>query len=215
MNFLLDSKAVEITGMGDLTYHGSKNPHKYEGTRCHECEHKDVCPDFFAYDKELFTSDEMYTPDLCIWSPDIDIEDNYAAVIKFESGVLCTYSICAHSQYEGEVIIIEGETGRLEARNVYFRDINDQSNTHDTNIITQQTLTLCRFGKGKPEAVEVPKGVGSHGGADLGIFGKIFSTPPDPNIPTLEDGIQAVLIGAALVESIKQGGNVVKVQEMI
>lgn len=215
MNFLLDSKAIEITGMGDLTYHGQKNPHKYEGKRCHECEHKDVCPDFFAYDKEFYKSDAIYTPDLCIWSPDIDIEDNYAAVIKFECGVLCTYSICAHSQYEGEVIIIEGETGRLEAKNVYFRDINDQSNTHDTNIITQQTLTLCRFGKGEPESIEIPKGVGGHGGADLGIFGKIFATPPDPNIPTMEDGIQAVLMGAALVESIQKGGNVIKVQEMI
>ena len=31
----------------------------------------------------------------------------------------------------------------------------------------------------------------------------------------MEDGIQAVLMGAALVESIKKGGNVIKVQEMI
>ena len=215
MNFLLESKAVALTGMGDLTFHGQKNPHKYVGTRCHDCEHKAVCPDFFEYDKELFTSDEMYTPDLCIWSPDVDIEDNYAAVIKFESGVLCTYSICAHSQYEGEVIIIEGETGRLEAKSIYFRDIDDQSNTHDTNIITKQSLTLSRFGKGEPEEIEIPKGVGGHGGADLGIFGTIFATPPDPTTPTLEDGIQAVLIGAALVESIQKGGGVVKVQEMI
>ena len=215
MNFLLNSRGVEITGMGALNYHGHQNPHKYEGVRCHDCEHKDVCPDFVAYDKELFQSDEIYTPDLCIWSPDIDIEDNYAAVIKFESGVLCTYSICAHSQYEGEVIVIEGETGRIEARDIYFRDLNDTANTHDSDIITKRTLTLCRFGQGEPETIEIPHGEGGHGGADWGIFGKIFAVPPAGDIPTLEDGIQAVLIGAALVESIQKGGGVVKIQEMI
>ena len=215
MNYLLDSKAVEVTAMGDLNYHGKKNPHKYEGFRCHECEHKDVCPDFFAYNKKLFKSDAIYTPDLCIWSPDIDIEDNYGAMIRFESGVLCTYSLCAHANYEGEVIIIEGETGRIEAKNVYFRNVNDGSNTHDTNVVTKKSILLYRYGKTEPENIEIPEGIGGHGGADSGIFSKIFSLPPDPNIPTLEDGIQAVLTGAALVESIKNGSSLIKVQEII
>lgn len=214
MNFLLDSRAAEVTAMGALSYHGQKNPHKYEGVRCHECRHKDVCPDFFEYDKELFTSDAIYTPDLCIWSPDIDIEDDYAGVIRFENGVMCSYSVCAHAQYEGEIILIEGETGRIEARNVYFRDIHEKGSVHDTDIITRQTLTLCRFGKGEAETVEIPRGQGSHGGADENIFTKLFSVPPDPAIPTLEDGIQAVLIGAAMVESLKTG-KTVKVQEQL
>ena len=214
MNFLLDSRAAEVTAMGALSYHGQKNPHKYEGVRCHECRYKDVCPDFFEYDKELFTSDAIYTPDLCIWSPDIDIEDNYAGVIRFENGVMCSYSVCAHAQYEGEIIMIEGETGRIEARNVYFRDIHEQGSVHDTDIITQQTITLDRFGKGAPETVEIPRGQGSHGGADENIFTRLFSVPPDPALPTLEDGIQAVLIGAAMVESLKTG-KTVKVQEQL
>ena len=214
MNFLLGSRAAEVTAMGALSYHGQKNPHKYEGVRCHECQYKDVCPDFFEYDKELFTSDAIYTPDLCIWSPDIDIEDNYAGVIRFENGVMCSYSVCAHAQYEGEIILIEGETGRIEARNVYFRDIHENGNVHDTDIITRQTLTLCRFGKGEAETVEIPQGQGSHGGADENIFTKLFSVPPAPSIPTLEDGIQAVLIGAAMVESLKTG-KTVKVQEQL
>ncbi len=214
MNYLLDSKAVEVMGMGSLAYHGHKNPHQYEGKRCHECPHKDVCPDFFAYDKELYLSDAMYTPDLCIWSPDIDIEDDYAAAIRFENGIICTYSLCAHAQYEGEIILIEGVTGRIEARSVHYRKFTDQGDTHDTNIITRQSLMLYHYGDGEMTSVEIPKGEGSHGGADFNIFAKIFSSPPDPRIPTLDDGIQAVLTGAALVESIKTG-KPVKVQEMI
>lgn len=214
MNFLLDSRALEVTGMGALVCYGQKNPHRYEGTRCHECAHKDVCPDYYAYDKELFQSDAFYTPDLCIWSPDIDIEDDYTAAIRFENGVICSYSLCAHAQYEGEIVIIEGETGRLEARSVYFRKFQDQGDVHDINIITRQSLMLYHYGDGEMTPIEIPKGQGSHGGADFSIFQKIFAVPPDPLIPTLEDGIQAVLTGAALVESIKTG-KPVKVQEMV
>ena len=214
MNYLLDSRAVEVIAMGALTYHGHKNPHKYEGVRCHECKHKDVCPDFFEYDKVLYQSDAIYTPDLCIWSPDIDIEDNYGGAIRFENGVVCSYSLCAHAQYEGEIILIEGEKGRIEARNVHYRKADEHGDVHDTHIITQQSLKTYHFGDGEMKTVEVPKAVGSHGGADLNIFGKIFCVPPDPNIPTLEDGIQAVLTGAAFVKSI-QTGKAVKVQEQI
>ena len=214
MNFLLDSRAAEVSAMGALTYHGNKNPHKYEGVRCHECDYKDECPDFFAYNKSLYTSDKMYTPDLCIWSPDIDIEDNYGAVIRFESGVLCSYSLCAHAQYEGEVITLEGETGRIEMRQLYFRDRDENGNVHDDDITTQQSIKVYRFGQGEPETVEIDRVDGGHGGADPQIFNQIFAVPPAKNIPTLQDGVQAVLTGTALVESMKQK-RVVKVQELI
>ena len=205
MNFLLDSKAVEVMAAGTLTAYGSKAPHQYEGKNCHSCPHAKVCPDYSSYNSKLFDS-EMYTPDLCIYSPEIDIEDNYTAAIKFENGVLCSYSLCAHAQYEGEIIIIEGEKGRLESRNIYYREVVAGDNdVHDDHLVTQQTLRLFRFRKPGFEEIEVPAGEGGHGGADLGIFGQIFSDPPSPDIPQLADGVQAVLTGCALVESIKSG----------
>ena len=146
---------------------------------------------------------------------DMNITDVRVRKVAKEGKMKAVVSITLDDEFVvHDIKVIEGEKGRIEARNVYFRDIHENGNTHDTDIITQQTLTLCRFGRGKAETVEIPRGEGSHGGADVGIFGKIFSVPPDPSIPTLEDGIQAVLTGTAMVESLKTG-KTVKVQEQL
>ncbi|MBE6357915.1 MAG: Gfo/Idh/MocA family oxidoreductase [Lentisphaerae bacterium] len=205
MNFLLDSYATEVTSSGTLTAYGKDAPHKFRGENCHTCPHASECPDFKKYNAELFDS-EMYTPDMCIYSPEIDIEDNYCAGIKFANGVFCTYSLCAHAQYEGEIIIVEGETGRLEARRVYFRErVINESNVHDDKLLWDTSLKLYRYRQSECEEIEVFEGEGGHGGADLGIFKEIFSIPPSPTVPKLEEGIQAVLTGCALVESMQTG----------
>ena len=205
MNFLLNSHAVEVMADGCLTAYGSKVPHKYEGVNCHTCQYAKECPDYRDYNHKIFQSD-MYTPDLCIYSPEIDIEDNYTASIKFANGVMCSYSLCAHAQYEGEIIIVEGETGRLESRHTYCREVvaNDQ-NVHDDHLVYTSTLRLFRFRQPGFEEIEFAEGSGGHGGADLNVFTDIFSEPPAPTAPTLMDGVQAVLTGCALVESMKTG----------
>lgn len=214
MNFLMSSHAVEVLADGCLTAYGNAAPHKYEGVNCHTCEHAKVCPDFSDYNRKIFQSD-MYTPDMCIYSPEIDIEDNYVASIRFANGVMCTYSLCAHAQYEGEIIIVEGETGRLEARHTYCREVvvNDED-VHDDNLVYTSTLRLFRFRQPGFEEIEFSHGEGGHGGADLGVFSDIFSNPPSPKAPTLMDGVQAVLTGCALVESMKTGKKC-KVQEQL
>ena len=205
MNFLLDSYATEVTSTGTLTAYGKDAPHKFQGENCRTCPHASECPDFKKYNDKLFDS-EMYTPDMCIYSPEIDIEDNYNASIKFANGVMCSYSLCAHAQYEGEIIVVEGETGRLEARHTYYREvIPDDNDVHDDNLVYTSTLRLFRFRKPGFEEIEFSEGEGGHGGADKNVFTDIFSIPPSPQAPTLMDGVQAVLTGCALVESMKTG----------
>lgn len=214
MNFLLSSHAVEVLADGTLTAYGNAVPHKYEGVNCHTCQYARECPDFSDYNKDVFQSD-MYTPDMCIYSPEIDIEDNYAASIRFANGVMCSYSLCAHAQYEGEIIVVEGETGRLEARHTYYREVvTDDKDVHDDNLVYTSTLRLFRFRQPGFEEIEFAEGKGGHGGADLGVFSDIFSNPPSPAAPTLMDGVQAVLTGCALVESMKTGRKC-KVQELL
>lgn len=214
MNFLLSSHAVEVLADGTLTAYGNAVPHKYEGVNCHTCQYAKECSDFSDYNKDVFQSD-MYTPDMCIYSPEIDIEDNYAASIRFANGVMCSYSLCAHAQYEGEIIVVEGETGRLEARHTYYREVvTDDKDVHDDNLVYTSTLRLFRFRQPGFEEIEFAEGKGGHGGADLGVFSDIFSNPPSPAAPTLMDGVQAVLTGCALVESMKTGRKC-KVQELL
>ncbi len=214
MNFLLNSRAVEVIADGVLTAYGKQAPHQYEGECCHKCSHARECPDFCDYNKKLFQS-EIYTPDLCIYSPEIDIEDNYTAAIKFENGVLCSYSLCAHANYEGEIITIEGETGRLEIRSTYCREAQgDSTDFHDDKIVPEQSIKLFRFRKAGYEDIEIPTATGGHGGADLALLSDIFSCPPAPDVPKLEDGVQAVLTGCSVVTSMKTGKKCM-VQELL
>jgi predicted dehydrogenase len=202
MNFLLGTKAKEVTANGALIAYGANAKHEYSGENCHSCEHKEVCPDYFEYDKELFDSD-LYTPDLCIWSEDIDIEDSFAASIVFENGVFASYSLCAHASYEGEVIHVQGTKGRLVATQLVYR--SDPKDVHNQKAVSEESLKVYRFGSAVPEDIEIQRLSGSHGGADKMLFAELFALPPAPGLPTLQDGINAVLTGTAIVESMQQG----------
>ncbi|MBQ9337545.1 MAG: Gfo/Idh/MocA family oxidoreductase [Lentisphaeria bacterium] len=206
LNHLLDSYAVEVSAAGALLNYGAKAPHRYEGVNCHTCPHKAVCPDFFQYDAELFDSD-LYTPDRCIWSPEIDIEDNFSAGIRFANGVYANYSLCAAADYEGEVIQLQGELGRLEAVQLSFSTRLDD--VHNTHSVPVENIRVYRFGKAEPEEFPIEHiANGAHGGADYTLFSDLFAENPPPSLPTLEDGVLAVTTGAAVVESIMTGKKV-------
>jgi hypothetical protein len=51
--------------------------------------------------------------------------------------------------------------------------------------------------------IPVAEGVGAHGGGDKKIFDDLLSENPPENLPDLEDGIQAVLVGCAVNQSLK------------
>ena len=114
-----------------------------------------------------------------------------------------------------EIIIVEGEKGRLESRHTYVREVivND-NDVHDDNLVYTSTLRLFRFRQPGFEEIEFAEGKGGHGGADAAVFKDIFSNPPSPAAPTLMDGVQAVLTGCAVVESMKTGKKC-KVQELL
>ena len=206
LNYLLDSFAVEVTASGVLLNYGAKAPHRFEGKFCHTCPHKTECPDFFQYDPELFNA-EIYSPDQCIWSPEIDIEDNFSAGIRFANGVYANYSLCAAADYEGEVIHLQGEKGRLEASQLsYSTRPND---IHNVGAVPFESIRIWRHGSAVPEEIPIEHiANAAHGGADYSLFSELFAPEPPPSLPTLEDGVLAVLTGAAVVQSIQTGRKV-------
>ncbi len=213
LNYLLNSYAVEVTASGVLLNYGANAPHSYEGKNCHSCQHRDVCPDFFQFDAELFNS-EIYAPDQCIWSPEIDIEDNFSAGIRFANGVYVNYSLCAAADYEGEVIQLQGESGRLEAVQLAFS--NRQDDLHSIQAVPLENIRIYRCGSAQPEDFPVEHvGLGFHGGADYTLFTDLFSENPPPSLPTLEDGILAVSTGAAAVQSIRTGKKVLIPEDIL
>lgn len=227
INYLLDTRALEVSAAGRLSFYGAKAPHRFSGNHCYNCPHAKECEFTAHYDNsegeplnyvafyKYRKNPDAYTPDSCIFAPEIDIEDNFSASIMYENGAFGTYSLCAHANYEGEMIWLEGETGRLELQIRYFYKQYDQD-IHNLHCTQEKSLLLYRFGQNEPEKIEIPEAApdSGHGGADGIIFHKFFGEEVDPQLPTLEDGIQAVLVGAAVVESIRTGKKIM-VQDLL
>lgn len=210
LNWLLDTRAEEVTAAGTLLSYGEKAS-TFRGERCSSCSHD--CPYRVRYQEQtdsltyqLFYKYAIpggYTPDLCIFRPEIDIEDAFTATIRYENGVFCSYSLTAQANYEGMTIMIDGEKGRLEFESRIYRDLKTQTDdVQDTNTVSKNRLTLCRYGAGEPEEIAINQTEGGHGGADTLIVQDLFSSAPSRTLATLEDGIQAVLVAAAINESI-------------
>ncbi|MBO5725001.1 MAG: Gfo/Idh/MocA family oxidoreductase [Lentisphaeria bacterium] len=212
INWFLDSHAVSLQATGALLSYGSRNS-AFHGEHCHSCTQD--CPYRVRYDKDVhcnahqvyfkFREDNSYTPDMCIFRDEIDIEDFLSVGIRYANDVYCSYMLTAQANYEGEEIVIDGEKGRLEYRRADYTALkNMEDDVHKANAAASvNKLTLCRFGCGAPEEIPVQDGIGAHGGGDKKIFDDLFAENPPENLPDLEEGIQAVLVGCAINESLK------------
>ena len=62
--------------------------------------------------------------------------------------------------------------------------------------------------------IDIPKASGGHGGSDPALrqdfFGRDWNLPPTPQMASIEEAVQAVLIGVAATESIAKGGKLIK-----
>ncbi len=202
LNWWLDSHAVKVTATGKLiTYGADASP--FHGDNCQTCPHTGKCRfaiDYEAVNKHFIDfqlylkrrNDNSYRPDGCVFSPEIDIEDFFTAGIIYANGVGVNYSLSAHCNVEGEHIVFEGTEGRLEY------------NRH-TQLEGLMRLELYRFGEEKPETIALKHETGSHDGADNNLYMDVFGDAPPSVLATLEDGMQAVLIGDAINRSIASG----------
>lgn len=210
LNWWLNSRAESLSATGGLRAYGA-NASEFHGERCINCEHTAKCRFAADYhnvpsiDYELFLkyrSENSYTPDRCVFAPEIDIEDFLSVGIKYENGVDVNYTLSAHCNYEGENIVFEGDKGRIEM----IRRIYEGKDT--------STVELFRFGQKEPEKIELKSEKGSHGGADKRLYDDLFGEADSGQLATLEDGIQAVLIGVAVNKSLETGSRV-DVQSML
>ena len=210
LNWWLDSNAESLNAMGGLRAYGAKAS-TFHGERCIDCEHSRKCRFVVDYNNascinyDLFLKYHIgnsYTPDRCVFAPEIDIEDYLSIGIKYENGVNVNYTLSAHCNYEGENIIFEGDKGRIEMTRRIFKG-------KDTSKVE-----LFRFGHKEPEKMKLKLEEGSHGGADKLLYKDLFGETDSGQLATLEDGVQAVLIGIAVNKSLENGRKV-NVQSML
>jgi predicted dehydrogenase len=204
INWWIGQTPDTVYARGTTKFYGPARDSR--GERCLDCPHKKTCEFAFALTEEpimqgLYFGPEKadgYRRDGCVFSPEIDIEDNMALTVTYKEGALLTYSLVAHSPYEGFRLTISGKGGRLEAQ-VFYSGRYAKRPDNIINIYNR---------RGEEITVSVPKAEGAHGGADVRLLEMLFRPgTPDPlkQSASSEAGIHSVMIGVCANKSIKDG----------
>lgn len=214
LNWWIGSDPISVFGFGDTKFYGPTR--KERGERCLTCKYADTCEfymDLRANERlnALYLqgeSEDGYWRDHCVFSDDIDSEDTLVATVRYENGVLLTYSLNAFSPYEGQRIGFNGTKGRMEIDLVsryHGPDDDGQVSVWKMDVPTAAKVNPLF---GRPYTVDVPKREGGHGGADERIREHLFRegvADPLKQKAGSRAGAMSVLIGVAANESIATG----------
>lgn len=206
VNWFLEEEPETVFAFGSRRFYGPTR--KERGERCLTCRHTKTCE--FYWDitrgntagaqadkfKGLYLDAEKvdgYYRDRCVFSPEIDIEDTMSVNVRYTGGALLSYSLVAHSPYEGWKMTINGTGGRLEAEE-YYRDPFDIIRSWDR--------------KGNWLTYEIARATGGHGGGDARLLRMLFvGDLPDPLglMAGSRAGAMSILTGVAANQSIATG----------
>lgn len=204
VNWWLDEDPVTVYASGSRRYYGDdRRPH---GERCSRCDQASRCElslDLGADPEmvELYLNAESadgYWRDRCVFDAGIDIMDSMSVSVRYSGGALLTYSLVAHSPWEGWRIGLSGSAGRLEAEQFssgpHAGEAPDEIRVYDR----RGNLTTHR----------VERAEGTHGGADESLRRRLFrGDVQDPlgQVAGSRAGAMSLLIGAAANQSIATG----------
>ncbi len=205
INWWLEDEPERVYAFGERRFYGPVREER--GERCSTCAYADTCEFYVDYRadplyKALYFDAEHedgYYRDGCVFSEEIDIEDTMSVTVRYQSGVLLSYSLIAHSPYEGWRAALNGTDGRIELEEFH------------SGHRAQEPFNLVRLFNRKGEAItyRIPKAKGGHGGGDERLQDMLFGEKamPDP-LGRMADswaGAMSVLIGIAANHSIATG----------
>ncbi|GAA2273818.1 dehydrogenase [Streptomyces ruber] len=165
-----------------------------------------------------------YRRDQDPFAPGITIEDNMSVLVDYSRGAALTYSLNAHSPWEGYRVSVNGTAGRAELTVVERGHIDldlDGDRVVDPSAVPDASLDdlvrpeghrlVVQRHFGRAEEVVVPDGIGGHGGGDaillMDVFRRDLRLGPDPlgRAAGYLDGVRAVAVGVAANESLLTG----------
>ncbi|MCI1017114.1 Gfo/Idh/MocA family oxidoreductase [Microbacterium sp. C5A9] len=161
-----------------------------------------------------------YVRDLDVFSEGITIEDNLALVVDYASGATLSYSLNAHSPWEGYRVAVNGTLGRVELEVVERGAVLAGEGLHphiDPSLSGSDGTTTLRpegerilVQRHWEEAYEVAidGGDGGHGGGDELLLSDVFEGPGDDPLARpadWTDGIRSIAVGIAGNRSLETG----------
>ncbi len=215
LNWFADSEPATVSAQGSLRFYGANGP--FRGERCGGCEHAGECEfhaDMFSLERyrklyQQAEGEDGYFRDGCVFDPAIDAEDQMGVLLRYANGIEVSYTLSSYCPYESQRTIIEGTKGRLE----YFATHNtgwvvDSKPLPGIEELGAETLRAFIPGEGI-ENVAIERVEGGHGGADpqlqADFFGRDWDAEPNEQMASVEEAVQAVLIGVAANKSMATG----------
>ncbi|WP_051480857.1 Gfo/Idh/MocA family protein [Cellulomonas sp. KRMCY2] len=160
-----------------------------------------------------------YRRDQDVFGPGITIEDTMSVLVDYRGGATLTYSLNAHSPWEGYTVTVNGTAGRAELSVVERgsveldedgRAVLDPSATPGAfagdvlRPIGDHLLVQKHWERATEHAI--PAGIGGHGGGDAILLADVFRGPGADALGRPAgylDGVRAVAVGIAANESMR------------
>ncbi len=208
VNWFLEEEPEVVNAFGTRRFYGPTREKR--GERCLTCAYKKECEFYLDITqgnlKKLYLDCEDadgYYRDRCVFADEIDIEDSVSVSVKYSGGAVMSYSLTAHSPYEGLKLVLNGTDGRLEVDN-FHGSIGPFAGRDVRNVRLYNR-------RGEEIIYHIPRATGEHGGGDERILRALIEgLKEDPlgQMANSRAGAMSVIIGAAANESMKQGKSI-------
>lgn len=215
-NWLLEQEPVAVNAFGTRRFYGPTREERSE--RCLTCQYKKSCEYYLDITanptlKKLYYDVESidgYYRDRCVFADDIDIEDSVSVNVKYSGGTVMSYSLTAHSPYEGYRLVLNGVNGRLIAEH-----LNGIGYYAGKDIFN---LTLYNR-RGEKIEYHIPENLnkGDHNGGDIRLLDMLlcgYEEDPLGQVADSRAGAMSIMIGIAANVSMKESRQV-QIDELI
>ncbi len=207
VNWWIQQEPEQVMAYGTRRFYGPTR--KERGERCHTCQYKKTCEFYWDITADPFTkrmyfdceSADGYYRDRCVFADEIDIEDSMSVNVRYNEGAIMSYSLTAHSPWEGYRIAINGTNGRLEA-NEYGSGVHAQEPAFYFDVFDRRKQRI---------SYTVPKATGGHGGGDDKLLQMLFEGAESDPLGYQAGsyaGAVSILTGIAANKSIATGSDV-------
>ncbi|MDD2478806.1 MAG: Gfo/Idh/MocA family oxidoreductase [Victivallaceae bacterium] len=230
VNWWIDSFPETVFAMGDLMFYGKENAENrgvrefYYRAKGSSVAKKDpFALKVTAKDERLkglyfgeAEKEDNYFRDQSVFGDGISIEDNMGVMVRYRNKTIMTYSLNAHSPWEGYRVCFNGTKGRLEFNVVETPYISgnhadfNQPGMHELDCAKENMVPEIIFQPhwGKAQVIDYERAVGGHGGGDTRLLDHLFKgaeIDPLGHSAGCEDGAKSILVGIAANKSMKTG----------
>lgn len=192
LNWFMGSEPARVYGTGGLDYYGGDADPEL---RCANCDRAGECP--YRIDSERFVMDYGVTiqkPDYCVWSREMDLNDNSQLAITYANGGKATFHECNFTPEYSREFWLTGTKGKIYG---YYdnpgRFLIRIEYSHDPDRRTEEW---------KPAAVP-----GAHGGGDNALRAEFHRriVENDPPWEAIESAYYSTALAVCAEDSIESG----------